>query len=138
MILTGNTPQIYNDIVLEWTSRVFANKSAEMFLIYLLSFFGIISYLIYYFFVKYKNKNETENIKEIPISKPVLFLIGAAVFYETLVVFDIKNFVFIFAFLYTLILYFKNKNKIIDGLIFYFINLYTVYAIFRLYASFAY
>ena len=134
MILTGNTPQIYNDIVLEWTSRVFANKSAEMFLIYLLSFFGIISYLIYYFIVKYKNKNETENIKKIPISKPVLFLIGAAVFYETLVVFDIKNFVFIFAFLYTLILYFKNKNKIIDGLIFYFINLYTVYAIFRLYA----
>ena len=57
---TGNQNQVYTDIIFESTSAMGSNKSAEVFLLYFLSFFGIFAYGIYYFLRVY-NKKQTDN-----------------------------------------------------------------------------
>ena len=48
----GNTNQVYNDIIVEWTSIYSSNKSAERNLLFLLIFMGIVVYGLFYLITK--------------------------------------------------------------------------------------
>ena len=55
MALTGNSPQVYKDIVSEWTARVRSNKSAEITLLRLLILLGSAGVFLYGKFLAKKN-----------------------------------------------------------------------------------
>ena len=131
MLLTGNANEVYKDFVLDSIARVSSNKSAEMFLIYFLSFFGIIGYSVYYYFVKFKQNIKTNVSEQINIPKSILCIIGGITAYQSLVLFKFSP-IIIALLVYALLLYIKDKFNMLNGIIYFFINLYTVFAIYRI------
>ncbi|MGN0018728.1 MAG: hypothetical protein ACI37S_06785 [Candidatus Gastranaerophilaceae bacterium] len=131
MLLTGNANEVYKDFVLDSIARVSSNKSAEMFLIYFLSFFGIIGYSVYYYFVKFKQNIKTNVAEQINIPKSILCIIGGITAYQSLVLFKFSP-IIIALLVYALLLYIKDKFNMLNGIIYFFINLYTVFAIYRI------
>ena len=128
----GNLPQIYYDIVLENVSNYGTNKSAEMFLIYFLCFFGIFAYAVYYFLVLYNKKSEEKEKKTISLSKFVFYLFSAAVLIY-LILNGKGDITFLTIFFWTLLVYIKRPEKIIEGLAFFLLNLFSVFALYRFY-----
>lgn len=57
LVFTGNTPQMFYDVVNEYTALHGSNKSAEKNLFYILSFLGIISYTLYFFITQKVNSS---------------------------------------------------------------------------------
>ncbi len=135
MIFTGNTDQTYNDIIIEWSSMVSSNKSAEMFLIYFLSFMGIGLCGLHYFFTKQnKTKESTQKTKNKHLPSFILSTVCLISLFQTLIVFDYKNYIFYALLLYVIFLYIKDKNNMLSGIVLFFTNTYAIYAIYRLLA----
>ena len=49
LVITGNLPQVFHDVVNEHTAQHGSNKSAEKVLFFIFSFIGIAVYTFYYF-----------------------------------------------------------------------------------------
>lgn len=135
MAMTGNTNQEYNDVIFGWISGVSGNKSAEMFLIFFLCFFCIGAYTLYYYLIKWKNDNTESLSSEPDIPKIVLFAVGIITFYHSIIVFKF-SLLLLLLFVFSLIQYKRDKENMINGIIFFFINIYFVCAVYRVYVFF--
>ncbi|WP_428074522.1 hypothetical protein [Candidatus Avelusimicrobium luingense] len=135
LAVTGNQPQVYTDIIVEWTSQVLSNKSAEMFLIYFLSLAGLLVYMGYYMYGPYNAKFTDSPGKTISVERFIVGIVSCIMIYSILVVGKLKFDIFSF-FLLVCIASWRDKEHLIDDMIFFFLSIFTVYALYMLYAWF--
>ena len=78
LIIVGNKPEVYNDIILETVAKNGSNMSGEISVFWITLFLGIpILLLIDYFIIK---KNKIKNLKEIPFYLGMQVVLGVANF----------------------------------------------------------
>ena len=125
MVMTGNQPQVFTDITMEWESNLAGNKSAEMRLIYLLSLGGIIITFLHQFLFK----NHELPIKQKPkISKIIFYTISIICLIQ---IFWVQKTMVLFGTLlvYTAIIYRCDADNLVEDLILPFVTLYLLYAL---------
>ena len=128
----GNLPQTYNDIIVEWISTYGSNKSAEMFLIYFLCFFGLFAYAVYYFFALYNKSAEDKEKYPLSLPKFVFGLVFAAALVSLIL--NGKEEITLFTFfIWTLLVYIRKPEKIIEGLSFFLLNIFSIFALYRIF-----
>ncbi len=132
LALTGNSPQHYPDIIMEWTSSVAANKSAEIWLSYGLILAGIVLYAAYYALVKYTQPAITALGTREDSAKTALWATGLMMCCQLVLFADANPFLFTILGV-SLFFYFQDKKQFFSGLTFFFLNLYTLYACYRWY-----
>lgn len=135
LMITGNTPQVFTDVVQEYTSLHSSNKSAERNLFYIASILGILAYAIYYFRVISKRLLLEENIATDKDDKGALYVvIGLLVFTATLYfVYSATNWLLITGTIIAFILYVIDKKLTVLGTTFLFITAYAFCGIYRIY-----
>lgn len=133
MALNGNANQVYNDIVIEYTSIFSSNKSAERNLIYILCFAGIAIYTIYYLFTT-QRRNESEEIGLLSNQKAKEYLcaILSTGIVLLLVQGGINQIVFAAA-IFAMTLYAIDKGLMVTGISVYFLSVYSYIALYRVY-----
>lgn len=134
---TGNTNQVYNDIIVEYTSIFSSNKSAERNLLFGLIFAGIVIYAIYFLITKKKWNVKTtlistrENESEQKSREFVCALIAMTAIY--LIIYGGSYQIIVASLLYTMILYIVDRNLIYTGICTFYIGAYAFIGLFRLY-----
>lgn len=136
LIIHGNENQLYDDIVVEYTSIFSSNKSAENQLLYILLFGGLILYSLFIWF-QGKKQNENGFTDAIPddannLSKEYLFLLciiaGAYYFVYSTINPLILAVIFCMG-----ILFITDKSLVMSGFYFIFLLNYAIYAVYRIY-----
>lgn len=137
MIFTGNGHEVYNDIIIEWTAMTSSNKSAEMFLVYILTFGGLFTYFIYYLVsarcdkripAKVFNSNNAEKF----LPKLILITISFIVAWQSVIYWPVNWFLIVML-LYTILVFSVDKKLMLSSLIFFFTTFYSVCSFYRLY-----
>lgn len=136
LAVTGNTPQKYTDIVIEFTAMHGSNKSAERNLFYIFSGLGILAYGVFYF-IRQRNQNEGE-LRGNAITKssiyPILALVILAGTYYF--VWSGINWLLISGLLIAIILLFTDERIVVPGMILLFGFSYALCGLYRLYVLF--
>lgn len=136
LILYGNENQIYNDIILEYTSIYSSNKSAEKNLINILCFSGIA--IISVWFVIFKKKSDytiKESLLNNQTEKEILTILLVG-FSLGILISGTYQSILITAILYMALLFWADSTLAIPGICVYFMGLYTYVALYRLYVFF--
>lgn len=134
LALTGNKPEIFTDVVIEYTSMLSSNKSAERTLIFILILLGIMAYTLYYFWSQRKYQlNEIMNNDPIKnCHKIILSFLGTlAIAYYFM--FTYVNPILVVAILIAVTLFIIDKNLVLEGFVFEFTCTYMIYGIYRFY-----
>ncbi len=131
----GNQFNEFDEVVMNIAYSGSLNKTPGFKLVSTLSFLGIAAYSLFYLIFKYPISSENENIKTTNISKTVLIILGLVTFI-TYVFWYYPDYSIAFAFIFVFIVYFISKENVLNGLILFLINLYTLFACYRLYALF--
>lgn len=135
--LYGNEPQKYTDIVVEYTAAFLANKSAELHLVYILIFGGIILYALHHLLACGQQKNNAlapQNNSQLSYENILWaggFLLMAIVNY---LVYSGSLPTFVFLAITIGFLYLFAKDKIVSGIILYWLSYYAIVACYRIYA----
>ena len=130
LCLTGNTNQVYTDVVYENTAFWGSNKSAERVLFYVFSLIGAVLYSLFY--LMNKSVHDDAGIIETNLNKFVM--IGLITLCMTsCFVWSELNWLVIAAVILTIIVLFKAENMVVDAIAFFVICSYSVCAIYRLY-----
>lgn len=133
LAVTGNVPQKYTDIVIEFTAMHGSNKSAERNLFYIFSGLGILAYGVFYF-IRQRNQNEGE-LRGNAITKssiyPILALVILAGTYYF--VWSGINWLLISGLLIAIILLFTDEKIVVPGMILLFGFSYALCGLYRLY-----
>ena len=138
LAVTGNNPETFKDIVIEYTALIGSNKSAERNLFYILSIGGCIFYAIYHFLYLSKansvptaTSNSFEN-SSLFVYPFVCFFISYSLIYAQ------NNWLISTAILLMIILFFSKvltkRTPISSGIIVFFLCTYALCGVFRLYA----
>ncbi|WP_028234387.1 hypothetical protein [Pseudobutyrivibrio sp. MD2005] len=129
---TGNENQVFTDVVNEITAGMGGNKSAEKNMFYIFSVLGIIVYSFYYLCFAQKNTFDVENT--ISINSDKYAIIALIVFNITSIIVygEIKTISFT-ALMLALIVFVLNKELITDAISLYFILIYSLVGIYRIY-----
>lgn len=133
LVLTGNTPQMFNDVVNEYTAMLGSNKSAERNLFYILSFLGVIIYTVYFFITQKVSSSRMTVSREQREKNDYVYIILALVVFIGIYYFvylETNPLLLAAAFL-TSIIMLVNKEEVVSGISFFFICAYSVYAIYR-------
>ncbi|MDE7312662.1 MAG: hypothetical protein K2N87_13750 [Eubacterium sp.] len=133
----GNKPQVFRDVVQEYTSTDGSNKSAERNLAYALSFAGSCAIFVFYAFLHKRNKSLHETIpngenRELKIAT-IALLVSAGTYY--LVYAGISP-ILMGLVIFLMLLYLVDVNLAVSGLIFFVSCIYDFCAIYRLYVYF--
>ncbi|EOT28335.1 hypothetical protein C805_00477 [Eubacterium sp. 14-2] len=133
LVFTGNTPQMFYDVVNEYTALHGSNKSAEKNLFYILSFLGIISYTLYFFITQKVNSSRIA-ASGVGENGYIYIILALVVFTGTyyFVYLEISPLLLV-ASLFSLLIMLVDKKEIISGISFFFVCIYSVYAIYRVY-----
>jgi len=128
-IFTGNDNQVFTDIVNEFTALNGSNKSAEKNLFYIFSIAGAIVYSIYYLLTLKKTKIEDvkNNAGGLIIAAFIVLAITPVVLYKSI------NLVAVSALIIAVVTYFLNRAHVVDSVISYFIFIYALIGLYRLY-----
>lgn len=136
LALKGNQNQVYNDIVVEYTSMFAGNKTPERKLIYILCFGGIVLYSIYYFLNKsIDNDGEQatlELLSENQREKEFLCVLVAMIVVG-LMIFGSAYQIIVDGVAFVIFIYIIDKTLIVSGVCVYFMSIYTYIAIYRSY-----
>lgn len=137
-MLWGNSRQVYNDVIREYTSMLGSNKSLEIWMGYGSAILGIIAMFV---FVMLRNKKNNDLSKDICIDdkngryfEETLWLIAFLIF----LFFDFLNnknaSIFIIVPLLLIgLTYIKDKKYVVLGGSLYFVFIYAEFAIYQLY-----
>ena len=129
MALTGNAPQVYNDIVIEWTAMVRSNKSAEILLLRLLIVFGTAAVFCYSkLFVK---STEIPFEEKLPDAAVALFAWICSLVVLKFLFFEQTSNVIFFALCLAGISFIVDKKIVVLALIQYFLSYYAVFAVYH-------
>ena len=128
-IFTGNDNQVFTDIVNEFTALNGSNKSAEKNLFYIFSIAGVIIYSLYYLFVVKKiDKDQVDNNTGILMTAPfALIAVIPLVLYKSI---DLVSLAAVFV---GVITYFLNRSRLVDAITAFFIIIYALIGMYRLY-----
>ena len=128
-IFTGNDNQVFTDIVNEFTALNGSNKSAEKNLFYIFSISGAIIYSIYYLLVvkRIDKKNYENSIENLMIATLAVFAIVPFVLYKSI------NLVALAALCVVVMIYFLKRAYIVDAAVLYFIFIYALIGLYRVY-----
>ena len=132
--LKGNENQVYNDIVVEFTSIFSSNKSAERNLIFILCFLGIFSYSVYYFLGQ-RNKKTAEIVyenvagEEQKAKEFLCALLAMTVVY--LLIFGATYHILVAGMAFSIFLYIVDRALVVPGICLYFMSIYTYIALYR-------
>ena len=133
----GNTNQVYNDIIVEWTSIYSSNKSAERNLPFLLIFMGIVVYGLFYLITKriWKDWDFIPiNYKSNEVLKTKEFLCAlASITGLYFLIFNGTHQIVIASLIYVIILFLINKELIYTGICTYYLGIYASFGLYRLY-----
>lgn len=137
LMFHGNKPQIYKDIILEFTAAVSSNKTAEMNLLWILIFGGIAICLFAMCIFKRRtfectltNKNCERNI----ISSENLFVLMLATFIVlTYILFQQTNNILFFVFVISAVSLVIDKKSLAKNLYLYFLSYYVFHSLYRIF-----
>lgn len=130
MGLTGNTQQVYNDIVIEWTAYTASNKSIERIGMYLVIFLGITVYLVFMFKNKIDNTDMFNEDFNSGLSFPLLFIMVLSILISHTIVIPLL------CLLPCLMWYlYKKKEAVNDAIVTYFILLYSLIGCSRIFIA---
>lgn len=138
LALRGNEPQKYTDVVVEYTSTFLSNKSAEMHLVFILIWGGLIAYFLYSLWRR-KSKLKSNLYEEKQAQLDANICIPAIFFAMTIVSYIVNsntNSTFVFLMLYTVCLVLYNREKLADGIMTYWLMYYVLLALYRIYVVF--
>lgn len=134
LALTGNKPEIFTDVVIEYTSMLSSNKSAERTLIFILILMGIIAYTIYYFLSQRKYKlNEVMNNDNIKNCHKIILCFLGTLTITYYFMFTYVNPILLVSILIAVTLLIIDKNLVLEGFVFEFTCTYMIYGIYRCY-----
>ncbi len=143
LAMTGNAPQKYTDIVIEFTSVFSSNKSAERSLVYLLVFAGAGIYTLYFMYTLKTKKGLPEpedtqagtdrgGVQEYAGTAVCLLAALAGLYY---LVFAQVNPILFGALLVMLAAAAVDRTLIVHGLVFYYVGIYAMCGLYRVYVS---
>ena len=133
LVRGGNSDQIYQDIVMEWTAGLSSNKSIEMSLLYILIFAGVLAYGLFYGITeRHRSDSKTDSDAGIEGKKPFYAL--AILVFTRLVLFHSCYQIIILAFLYAVILYLVSPQIAYIGTNIFLLNIYAAAGLYRIYA----
>lgn len=131
----GNKPQLYTDIIIEFTAFVRSNKSAEILLLRLLIIFGSLVIFLSYFF-KHRNVNITSINDEIIEESSLLLICIFSVIFLKFTLFQQITQVFLFALCFAAITFVFDKDLVVSTVCHYFLNYYVCLAIYQIFNFF--
>lgn len=129
-VLTGNTNQKFTDVVIEYTAMDGSNKSAERSLFYLFSIIGALVYAFVFTICKWGQKDLTD-----VVPKPSAYvLIALAVsFGVNLILYKTVHYIVLMAIVLSIVLLLFNDDKVLAGVAFYFLAIYGLCGLYRIY-----
>lgn len=129
-VLTGNTNQKFTDVVIEYTAMDGSNKSAERSLFYLFSIIGALVYAFVFTICKWGQKDLTD-----VVPKPSAYvLIALAVsFGANLILYKTVHYIVLMAIALSIVLLLFNNDKVLAGVAFYFLAIYGLCGLYRIY-----
>lgn len=132
MALTGNAPQVYNDIVIEWTAWVRSNKRSEILLLRLLILLGAVSVFLWCKFCRkhFLPTNTIVTEKKADAAKYLVVWICSIVVLKFLFFQQVSQ-LFVFALCFAGIVFIIEKNAVISSLCMYFLSYYALFAIYH-------
>ena len=138
MIVTGNEAQVYKDVISEWTAWDSSNKSAERYLIYILSIFGAFTYIIYFVWTKMKYKDVFQPDSNMTEEKTtsdfvILLLVVSGIYYF---IYSGTNPFIITAIICVVLFLLIDKTLVVPGLCAFFWSAYAINALYKIYVSF--
>ena len=129
-MFTGNTNQVFTDVVNEFTALNGSNKSAERNMFYYFSFIGALVFSLYYAF-RVKKVDTSIALKD---NSHSYVFIALLVFNITSILADNTfNVVAVTALIVAIIALIKDKKAVVPAMILFFILLYSTVALYRLY-----
>lgn len=132
---TGNNYSQYSEVIMESGYANSINKACGVNLVYLLSFFGLIGYTIFYFLFKYKKQAEPKLLSKDLMPKIFVTILGIATVINH-ILWQYSDYTLATVFLFVLVLFFKDRENIFNGLILFLMNLFTIFACYRLFVLF--
>ncbi|MGN0131685.1 MAG: hypothetical protein ACI4AA_04530 [Lachnospiraceae bacterium] len=136
LVLTGNTPQIFYDVVNEYTAKIGSNKSAERALFYIFSLLGIVAYTFFYFRIQKKMAGSgINNPAETKEDKSCLYVILGVLIFTAVYCFVYSGVdcLLIAGLMMVIILFTIDKALVIPGMAYYFVSVYAICALYRIY-----
>ncbi|MBR4706914.1 MAG: hypothetical protein IKP29_02530 [Pseudobutyrivibrio sp.] len=126
----GNINEVFTDVVDEFTALDGSNKSAERALVYILAFSGIVITSVYYFIAN----SRPDNVATTDVTPyKYLFTILGVFACTFLLVYKERSIMIIAAIVIAVILYVKDKEFVVLGVSLYFMVIYGICGIYRLY-----
>lgn len=134
LAVTGNGVQKFTDVVIEYTAIFASNKSAERNLVFYLIFAGIAAYGVYFFCSCKKQGGgmlETE-VDSVERSNIWICIFGGMAGISYFVFANI-NAVLVVSLIVVFIVLLIDRTLVLSGFVFYFMNIYAVYGLYRVY-----
>lgn len=131
LVSTGNQYSLINETIMEMTYSTSINKMCGINLLYMLSFFGLFAYTIFYFFANYKKSDSQKDISPTLIPKIIVIILCIATDI-TYILWQYLDHTLAYLFIFTLGVYFINKEKVLSGIVLFISNLYTLFAVYRI------
>lgn len=131
LVLTGNSPQVFTDIVNEYTAIHASNKSAERNLFYLLSVAGALACVVFYFKThadRTAELTETEKMLEMPL---VLAIVAFSAMHYF--IYSGVNWLLAASMILVLLLFLYDRKDVVPGTVFLFLCSYAFCGIYRVY-----
>ena len=137
LYLGGNGDQIYEDIIVEYTSIFSSNKSFERNLLFLLIFWGIIVYTVFFAISKKKWGDREQSVSLSPnfseqYSKEFLFAL-VTMYLLFLFIFNGSYPIVIASLLYGALLFVIDCSLLYIGLPIFYLGIYATIALYRIY-----
>lgn len=131
LVCTGNNYSLINEAMMEMTYSTSLNKSCGINLLYILSFSGVVAYTIFYYFAKYKKNNSQSEVSKTLLPKITVVILGIVTII-TYFIWQYEDYIFTYLFLFSLCIYFVNKENILNGIILFIMNIYSLFALYRI------
>lgn len=139
LVLVGNSDQVYNDIICEYTSRFASNKTVEMNIVYGLLFGGILLLSLSFVISKCRELRETNvvssmnNVGKEGYKSKVFACALLTITCANLLVYNRIQEVVIFSLVFALLIAIVDKSLLCIGICTYYISVYCCIGLFRLY-----
>lgn len=133
LIVTGNRPQVFTDIVNEYTAIEASNKSAERNLFYILAVAGVFAVSVFYF----RNRAHAGSVlgsgERKRKSETLLVLSIAALSAMYYFIYSGTNGLLVSSVLLLLLLFLYDRKDVVPGTIFLYVCSYAICAAYRIY-----
>ena len=129
--LTGNTNQKFTDVVMEYTAIEGSNKSAERSLFYIFGIAGALLYTLVFLFRKWGADSEETEFR----ANKYVWVALAVSLVTNYFFYQKANWLVLSAIFISLIMTKKNERLLIPAVSFFFISVYSICGLYRIYAQ---